>query len=151
MDIHVFFQSLGQGIYELFTGLWNWLVWLWTCINAWYKSLPIPNAIKFFSNDTMNRYLFFGVMAYILIMNIWAFSLFGVDKASAKRKDTRVKEKKLFKVCFWGGALGGMLGMNLFRHKTLKKKFSIGVPLLFILQLVFDSFVLGFLGFWTFF
>lgn len=151
MDIHGFFQALGQSLYAGFTALCRWLGWVWMMFCEWFDSLPLPNAIKFFSNDTMNRYLFFGAVTYILLMNIWAFYLFGMDKASAKRKDRRVKESRLFKVCFWGGALGGMLGMNMFRHKTLKKKFSVGVPMLFIFQLVFDSFVLGFLGFWTFF
>lgn len=151
MDIHGFFQALGQALYTGFTAFCRWIGWVWMMFCMWFDSLPLPNAIKFFSNDTMNRYLFFGAVAYILLMNIWAFYLFGMDKASAKRKDRRVKESRLFKVCFWGGALGGMLGMNVFRHKTLKKKFSVGVPLLFIFQLVFDSFILGFLGFWTFF
>ena len=87
----------------------------------------------------------------MLIMNIWALYLFGQDKASAKRKQRRIREGKLLKVCFFGGAIGGIIGMNLFRHKTLKKKFSVGVPIMFVLQLILDSFILGFLGFWTFF
>ena len=52
---------------------------------------------------------------------------------------------------FFGGATGGIIGMNVFRHKTLKKKFSVGIPSLFVLQLILNSFILGFLGFWTFF
>ena len=151
MDIHVFFQSVGQGIYTGLVNAGNWLMWVWGAFCAWLQSLPIPNAIKLFSNESMNRALFFGIIIYIFIMNIWAFTLFGADKASAKRKDTRIRESKLFRICFWGGALGGMIGMNMFRHKTLKKKFSVGVPVLFILQLLADSFILGFLGFWTFF
>ena len=151
MDIHVFFQSIGQGIYNGLVNAGAWFAWLWSVIAEWFQGLPIPNAIKLFSNETMNRYLFFGIIIYLCIMNIWAFVLFGADKASAKRKDTRIRESKLFRICFWGGALGGMLGMNIFRHKTLKRKFAVGVPLLFILQLLADSFVLGFLGFWTFF
>ena len=84
-------------------------------------------------------------------MRMWAFALFGADKSNAKRKQRRIKESKLMKVCFFGGATGGIIGMNVFRHKTLKKKFSVGIPILFVLQLILNSFILGFLGFWTFF
>ena len=49
-------------------------------------------------------------------MNIWAFALFGADKSNAKRKQRRIKESKLMKVCFFGGATGGIIGMNVFRH-----------------------------------
>ena len=139
----------------MITTVGEWLGKAWTAICGWASSLPIPSALKLFSNATVNQYLFFGVIIYIVLMNVWAIVLFGTDKSIAKnkhsKKRSRVSEKKLFSVCFWGGAIGGMIGMYLFRHKTLKKKFSIGVPVLFLLQLLLDSFVLGFLGFWTFF
>jgi uncharacterized membrane protein YsdA (DUF1294 family) len=133
------------------SALITWLQVLWEIIHDWFSRLPLPNALKLFSNDAVNKYLFFGIAVYLLIMNIWAMALFGIDKKSAKRKEQRIRESKLFRVCFWGGAAGGLIGMNLFRHKTLKKKFSIGIPILFVLQLIIFSFILGFLGFWTFF
>ena len=151
MDIHEMFQSAGQYIYIALSAAGNGIKNAWQWFIDWLASLPWPTAIKLFSNDTFNKYLFFGVAAFILLMNIWAFALFGADKASAKRKDRRIKESKLMRVCFWGGAIGGLIGMNVFRHKTLKKKFSVGVPIMFVLQLILDSFILGFLGFWTFF
>ena len=121
------FQSIGQGLYTMITAIGDFLGGIWSTICGWFNSLPLPNALKLFSNDTMNRYMFFGVIAYILLMNIWALTLFGADKSIAKskhsRKRRRVSEKKLFSVCFWGGAIGGMIGMYTFRHKTLKKKF----------------------------
>ena len=80
-------------------------------------------------------------------MNIWAFALFGADKSNAKRKQRRIKESKLMKVCFFGGATGGIIGMNVFRHKTLKKKFSVGIPILFVLQLIFN---ISYSDFWDF-
>lgn len=149
------FQSIGQGLYTTITGIGEWFGSIWAVICEWFNSLPIPSALKLFSNDTVNLCMFFGVVAYILLMNIWALSLFGADKSIAKskhsRKRSRISEKKLFSVCFWGGAIGGMIGIYMFRHKTLKKKFSVGVPILFLIQLLVDSFILGFLGFWTFF
>lgn len=69
-------------------------------------------------------------------MNLLLFVLMGVDKALSKTKKRRIRERTLllFGVCL--GAIGGFLGMVLFRHKTLHKKFSIGFPSLAILQLV---------------
>ena len=151
MDIHEILQTAGQYCYLALTALWEGIQWLWSAICDWASKLPIPTVLKLFSNDTVNKYLFFSVALFLLIMNIWALYLFGQDKASAKRKQRRIREGKLLKVCFFGGAIGGIIGMNLFRHKTLKKKFSVGVPSRFVLQLILDSFILGFLGFWTFF
>lgn len=151
MDIHEILQTAGQYLYIALNALWEGIQRLWAAVCDWASKLPIPTAIKLFSNDTANKYLFFSVALFLLIMNIWAFYLFGQDKASAKRKQRRIREGKLLKVCFFGGAIGGIIGMNVFRHKTLKKKFSVGVPIMFVLQLILDSFILGFLGFWTFF
>lgn len=150
MDIHEILQTAGQYMYMAFTALWEGIQWLWAAICDWASKIPLPTAIKLFSNDTVNKYLFFAVALFLLVMNIWAFYLFGQDKANAKRKQRRTREGKLLKVCFFGGAIGGIIGMNVFRHKTLKKKFSVGVPIMFVLQLILDSFILGFLGFWTF-
>lgn len=150
MDIQEFFQTIGQYLYMLFTALLSLIHKLWDMIEGLLPE-QLPNSIKLFSNNTTNKYLFFGILIYLLLMNIWAFAMFGADKSSAKRKQNRIKESKLFRICFFGGAIGGLIGMNVFRHKTLKKKFSVGIPILFVLQLIFNSFVLGFIGFWTFF
>ncbi|MCH5209891.1 MAG: DUF1294 domain-containing protein [Oscillospiraceae bacterium] len=151
MEISEVLQTLGHYCYIAFSGLWSGIKWLWAVLGEWLASLPLPTAIKIFSNDFANKCLFFGVIAFLLIMNICAFCMFARDKSLAKRRERRISEKKLMRVCFFGGAIGGIIGMNAFRHKTLKKKFSIGVPILFVLQLILDSFILGFLGFWTFF
>lgn len=149
-DIHQIMQTAGQYIYIALTTLGGWIQLAWAAFSEWFSHLPLPNAIKLFGNDVANKYMFFGLLIYLLIMNIWAFSLFGADKSHAKRRQQRVRESKLFKVCFWGGAAGGVLGMNVFRHKTKKRKFTIGIPVMFALQLILFSFALGFLGFWTF-
>ena len=111
----------------------------------------MPTMMKFFSNRKINIVIFCVVCLYILIINICAFSMFGHDKKCAKRKERRISEAKLIKICFFGGAIGGLLGMSVFRHKTLKTKIKIIVPVLFVIQLILHSFVLGFLGFWAFF
>ena len=89
MDIHEALQTAGQYIYIGFRAL------LFGMLADWFQSLPWPNAIKLFSNDTANKYLFFGIAIYLLLMNIWAFALFGADKSNAKRKQRRIKESMI--------------------------------------------------------
>lgn len=151
MDIHEILQTMGQYLYVAFSSLWSWIQLAFSAVGEWFSALPLPTSIKLFGNDKVNKYLFFSFVIYLLIMNIWAMALFGSDKSKAKRKQNRVRESKLMRVCFFGGAVGGLIGMNVFHHKTLKRKFSVGIPVLFVIQLILNSFILGFLGFWTFF
>ena len=44
--------------------------------------------------------------------------MYGVYKLKAINGDWRISEKALLLTSFLGGALGGLLGMQLFRHKT---------------------------------
>lgn len=72
---------------------------------------------------------------YLLAVNLAAFILMGVDKRKAKKEVWRIKEKTLFLFPVLGGALGGLLGMRVFHHKTRHWYFRWGFPLLLILQL----------------
>ena len=58
-------------------------------------------------------------MWYWLIgINILAFLLYGIDKAKAKRGAWRISEKVLLGTGLLGGALGALVGMKIFHHKT---------------------------------
>lgn len=61
-------------------------------------------------------------MKYLLIvyavMSFLAFILYGVDKFKAKRGLWRIPERVLLGFALLGGAVGALVGMNLFRHKT---------------------------------
>ncbi len=57
------------------------------------------------------------LIAYAVI-SVVTFILYGADKAKAKRNAWRIPEKVLLGFSFLGGAVGGILGMLLFRHKT---------------------------------
>lgn len=72
---------------------------------------------------------------YLTAVNLAAFFLMGTDKRRARRGAWRISEKTLFLPALFGGALGGTLGMRLFRHKTKHGYFRCGFPLLLILQL----------------
>lgn len=63
------------------------------------------------------------------------FALMGVDKWKARRGDWRIPEATLWAFALLGGALGGTLGMQVFRHKTRHWYFRFGFPLLTALQL----------------
>ena len=58
------------------------------------------------------------VLIYILIINIITFLIMGYDKHEAKVNQWRISEKALFLFCLFGGSIGGIAGMYIFRHKT---------------------------------
>lgn len=58
------------------------------------------------------------VLIYIVVLSLITFIVYGVDKLKAKNGSYRTPEKALLGLSFIGGALGGILAMNLFRHKT---------------------------------
>ena len=71
---------------------------------------------------------------YLLAVNVLTFIVYGVDKWKAQRGRWRVPETTLLGLTALGGSVGAWLAMQLFRHKTQKKKFRYGVPALFVLQ-----------------
>lgn len=73
---------------------------------------------------------------YLALINLIAFVLMGIDKYKATRHRWRIPERTLFLPAILGGSLGALLGMGVFRHKTRKTLFTVGMPVLLILQLV---------------
>lgn len=69
-------------------------------------------------------------------MNILSFILFGWDKRLAIRHKERIPERTLLLCAFLGGALGAMLGMWCFHHKTLHWKFQVLIPIFLLLQII---------------
>lgn len=65
-----------------------------------------------------------------VIITIW-------DKTAARQKKRRVSENTLMLVGLFGGAAAMLITMKKIRHKTLHKKFMIGLPLEILLQLLF--------------
>ncbi|MBR6667987.1 MAG: DUF1294 domain-containing protein [Clostridia bacterium] len=72
--------------------------------------------------------------AFLVVMNVLAFALMGIDKAKAKAGAWRIQEKTLFTVTALFGGLGGTLGMLFFRHKTKHWYFRLGFPALLVVQ-----------------
>lgn len=55
---------------------------------------------------------------YLIVINLFAFIIYAVDKLKAKLDKWRVSEKILLSSSLLGGFLGGLLAMKIFRHKT---------------------------------
>ena len=72
---------------------------------------------------------------YLIGINLLLFILMGIDKFKAKRGLWRIPEKTLFLTAALGGSIGGILGMQLFRHKTRHNSFKFGFPAILIAQL----------------
>ena len=83
------------------------------------------------------------ICAILLVMNLLAFALMGIDKMKARRGSWRIPEKTLFLVTALFGALGGTLGMKVFRHKTKHWYFKWGFPALLAVQLVLLAVILS--------
>ena len=75
-------------------------------------------------------------VAYLVSVSVITFICFGIDKWKAVNRKWRIKEAVLMGLCCIGGSIGGLAGMYLFRHKTRKPLFFIGIPVILILQLV---------------
>ncbi|MBQ5439656.1 MAG: DUF1294 domain-containing protein [Clostridia bacterium] len=72
---------------------------------------------------------------YIVLINISAFIVYGIDKAKAKQNKWRIPEKVLIIFAILCGSIGAILGMIVFHHKTRKPKFYVGVPIIIVLQI----------------
>lgn len=76
------------------------------------------------------------LLLYLAIINIISFAMYGIDKVKAKLNKWRIPEVTLLGVACFGGSVGALLGMQLFRHKTKHIKFKILIPLFLILHIV---------------
>jgi uncharacterized membrane protein YsdA (DUF1294 family) len=64
------------------------------------------------------------VMLVLLGINVIAFLAFGWDKYQSTRQGaSRVAERSLIGLALFGGALGALIGQQVFRHKTKKQPF----------------------------
>ena len=82
------------------------------------------------------------IMAYLAIMNLIGISLMMIDKRRAIRHAWRIPEKMLFLSAILGGSVGARIGMSVFRHKTKHKSFTIGIPVIFLVELAAGVFLI---------
>ena len=76
------------------------------------------------------------IFIYIIFINLFLFTLLGIDKKRAKLHKWRIREKTLMCLAILGGSLGGILGIYTFKHKTKHLKFTLGYTIILLKQLL---------------
>lgn len=75
------------------------------------------------------------ILIYLLTVNAIGFLLMTVDKYKAKKNLWRIPESTLMTVAIIGGSIGSLIGMYTVRHKTKHLKFTVGIPVILVLQI----------------
>ena len=78
----------------------------------------------------------FGALVYLLVVSAAAVWLTVSDKLRAQKNKRRIAESSLLLVALFGGALAEYCTMRCIRHKTLHKRFMIGLPCMLLLHLL---------------
>ncbi len=81
------------------------------------------------------------ILIYLLAINVFAFFLYGIDKWKAKRSKWRIPEMTLLSIAVIGGSVGAWIGMKVWHHKTMHKKFKYGIPLILLAQIAIVLFI----------
>lgn len=81
-----------------------------------------------------NRWLWLLLIVYFLSVSFYSAALTCTDKRLAVKGGRRIPEKKLFGAALLGGGAAMYITMRIIRHKTLHKRFMIGLPLIILLH-----------------
>lgn len=76
------------------------------------------------------------IIIYLLVINVIGFLAMGFDKWKAKKGRWRIPENTLFMFTILGGGIGTIAGIYAFRHKTKKLKFTVGMPVILVLEIL---------------
>ena len=82
------------------------------------------------------------IIIYLISINIIGFFIMWLDKQKARKGSWRIPEKTLFIITAIGGGIGTTAGMYVFRHKTKKLNFIIGLPFITILEIILGIYYL---------
>jgi len=75
------------------------------------------------------------ITIYLAAISLLAIYLTLRDKRAAKRSKWRTKESTLMIVAALGGSVAMLLTMRVIRHKTKHAKFTVGIPVIILLQI----------------
>ncbi len=84
------------------------------------------------------------LLIYLIAINIITIIAFGIDKYKAVKHKSRIRIVTLLSLAFIGGSVCGLIAMYVFKHKTKKDYFSIGIPLMIIMQIFLLFFIMNF-------
>lgn len=83
------------------------------------------------------------LLIYLFLINAVSFLLMLIDKWKARKNRWRIPEATLMGAALLGGSVGALAGMYLVRHKTKHPKFTLGIPVIFAVQVVLLVLLLG--------
>ena len=92
--------------------------------------------------DTMTKDMQQMIIIYLVVINVVTFFMYGIDKWKARKAKWRIREAALLGLAVLGGSVGAWLGMRVWHHKTLHKKFRYGVPAIIVIQLLLVGYLL---------
>ena len=78
---------------------------------------------------------------YLLAINAVAFIMYGIDKYKAKKAKWRISEATLLLLAVLGGSIGAWMGMKVWHHKTMHKKFKYGIPAILLIQIALMTYL----------
>ena len=84
------------------------------------------------------------LLYYFVCVNVLTFLVYGIDKWQARQGKWRISEATLLLFAVIGGSIGAWLGMRVWRHKTMHKKFKYGIPAILMIHII----VIGYLSKW---
>ena len=82
------------------------------------------------------------IICFLLAINIATFLLYGIDKYKEKKNQWRISEATLLTMAAIGGSIGAWVGMRIWHHKTMHKKFKYGIPIIIIMQVALAVYLL---------
>ena len=82
------------------------------------------------------------ILGYLLAVNITSFLLYSIDKYKAKKGRWRISEATLLLMAVIGGSIGAWVGMRIWHHKTMHKKFKYGIPVIIIFHVALAVYLL---------
>ena len=77
------------------------------------------------------------ILLYLLLINLLTLFIWGYDKQMAKKNRQRISETRLLLIVFFGGMIGGIFGIFLFRHKSSKQILSFNLIVSIFTQRIF--------------
>lgn len=85
---------------------------------------------------------------YLILVNLTGFGLMSIDKYKAKKGKLRIQELTFIFIAFIGGSIGILFAMVIFKHKISKKNFSIGIPILYIFNVIANHVIIYYIINW---
>ena len=92
--------------------------------------------------DTLTKDMQQMIIIYLVVINVVTFFMYGIDKWKARKAKWRIREAALLGLAVLGGSVGAWIGMRVWHHKTLHKKFRYGVPAIIVIQLLLVGYLL---------